>query len=117
MESPFILSALILIAFFSPLRFSFTPLNRRNRDDGARLRPQVKRSTSVSGSYDAPDTEKTYAGGPAEGTPWSFTVHDHMLQVIANARLDELARDKVWLFCTMVLPLCERVRPDRRSGR
>jgi len=47
----------------------------------------------------------------AGGLP--FAVHHHMLTQagvhhIENAKLDELARDKVWLSCTMVLPLREK---------
>jgi kynurenine formamidase len=54
-------------------------------------------------------------GAPAEGTPPAlpFAVHHHMLTQagihhIENAKLDELARDRVWLSCTMVLPLREK---------
>jgi kynurenine formamidase len=53
--------------------------------------------------------------GPAAGTPpgLPFVVHHHMLTQmgihhIENAKLDMLARDKVWLSCTMVLPLREK---------
>ena len=49
--------------------------------------------------------------GPAPGTPAGlpFAVHHHMLTQmgihhIENAKLDELARDKVWTSCTMILP-------------
>jgi kynurenine formamidase len=49
--------------------------------------------------------------GPAPGTPpgLPFAVHHHMLTQIGihhieNAKLDELARDKVWTSCTMILP-------------
>ncbi len=48
---------------------------------------------------------------PAAGTPAGlpFAVHHHMLTQmgihhIENAKLDELARDKVWTSCTIVLP-------------
>ena len=49
-------------------------------------------------------------GGPA-GLP--FSVHHHMLTQmgihhIENAKLDELAADKVWTSCTMILPLREK---------
>jgi len=54
-------------------------------------------------------------GAPAEGTPPAlpFAVHHHMLTQagihhIENAKLDEMARDRVWLSCTMVLPLREK---------
>lgn len=54
-------------------------------------------------------------GGPAPGTPpgLPFAVHHHMLTQagihhIENAKLDELARDKVWTSCTVVLPLREK---------
>ena len=54
-------------------------------------------------------------GGPAAGTPpgLPFAIHHHMLSQagihhIENAKLDRLARDKVWLSCTMVLPLLEK---------
>jgi kynurenine formamidase len=49
--------------------------------------------------------------GPAPGTPAGlpFAVHHHMLTQlgihhIENAKLDELARDKVWTSCTLILP-------------
>ena len=49
--------------------------------------------------------------GPAPGTPSGlpFAVHHHMLTQmgihhIENAKLDELARDRVWTSCTMILP-------------
>ena len=49
--------------------------------------------------------------GPAPGVPAGlpFAVHHHMLTQagihhIENAKLDELARDKVWTACTMILP-------------
>ncbi len=52
------------------------------------------------------------AAGPAEGTPENlpFAIHHHNLTQsgvlqIQNARLVELAKDKVWLSCTMILPL------------
>ena len=52
---------------------------------------------------------------PAEGTPPAlpFAVHHHMLTQagvhhVENAKLDEMARDRVWLSCTMILPLRER---------
>lgn len=54
-------------------------------------------------------------GGPAAGTPPNlpFALHHHMLTQmgihhIENAKLDELARDKVWTSCTMVLPMLEK---------
>jgi kynurenine formamidase len=53
--------------------------------------------------------------GPAPGTPPNlpFALHHHMLTQmgihhIENAKLDELARDKVWTSCTMVLPILEK---------
>jgi kynurenine formamidase len=53
--------------------------------------------------------------GPAAGTPpgLPFAVHHHMLTQmgihhIENAKLDELARDKVWTSCTMILPAREK---------
>jgi kynurenine formamidase len=53
--------------------------------------------------------------GPAAGTPQGlpFAVHHHMLTQmgihhIENASLGELARDKVWTSCTMILPLLEK---------
>jgi len=52
---------------------------------------------------------------PAEGTPPAlpFAVHHHMLTQagihhVENAKLDEMARDRVWLSCTMILPLREK---------
>jgi kynurenine formamidase len=53
--------------------------------------------------------------GPAPGVPdgLPFALHHHMLTQmgihhIENAKLDELARDKVWTSCTMVLALREK---------
>jgi kynurenine formamidase len=53
--------------------------------------------------------------GPAAGVPpgLPFAVHHHMLTQmgihhIENAKLDELARDKVWTSCTMILPILEK---------
>jgi kynurenine formamidase len=53
--------------------------------------------------------------GPAAGTPQGlpFAVHHHMLTQmgihhIENANLGEMARDKVWTSCTMILPLLEK---------
>jgi kynurenine formamidase len=50
--------------------------------------------------------------GPPEGTPpgMPFSVHHHNLveagiHNIQNANLTELARDKVWVSCTIILPL------------
>ena len=55
------------------------------------------------------------SAGPAPGTPpgLPFAVHHHMLTQmgihhIENAKLDELARDKVWTSCTMILPAREK---------
>ncbi|MEL7028941.1 MAG: cyclase family protein, partial [Pseudomonadota bacterium] len=52
------------------------------------------------------------AAGPAEGTPETlpFVIHHHNLTQsgvlqIQNGRLADLAEDKVWLSCTMILPL------------
>jgi kynurenine formamidase len=51
------------------------------------------------------------SAGPAPGTPAGlpFAIHHHMLTQmgihhVENAKLDELARDKVWTSCTMILP-------------
>jgi kynurenine formamidase len=52
---------------------------------------------------------------PAPGTPagMPFSVHNTLLaeagiHLIENAKLDELARDRVWTSCAMVLPLREK---------
>ena len=53
--------------------------------------------------------------GPAEGTPPAtpFAVHHQLITQsgihhIENANLGELAKDKVWTSCTVILPLRER---------
>jgi kynurenine formamidase len=53
--------------------------------------------------------------GPAPGTPpgFAFAAHHHLLaqmgiHLIENAKLDEIARDRVWTSCTMILPLREK---------
>jgi kynurenine formamidase len=53
--------------------------------------------------------------GPAPGTPpgLPFAVHHHMLSqagihLIENAKLDELAAERVWTACTMILPLRDK---------
>jgi kynurenine formamidase len=55
---------------------------------------------------------------PVPGTPAGqpFAVHHHMLTQmgilhIENAKLDEMARDKLWTSCTIVLPLREKGSP------
>lgn len=52
---------------------------------------------------------------PAASTPPGvpFAVHHHMLTQagvhhIESAKLDEIARDKLWISCTMILPLREK---------
>ena len=54
-------------------------------------------------------------GGPAPGSPpgLPFAVHHHMLaqagiHLMENAKLDELAAERVWTSCTMILPLREK---------
>ncbi len=72
-------------------------------------------------ALDNPFTDAVNAGqlkgaaGPADGYPKGlpFAIHHHCLveagiHQIQNAKLDEMARDRVWLSCTMILPL--RVR-------
>jgi kynurenine formamidase len=53
--------------------------------------------------------------GPAPGTPAGlpFAVHHHMLaqsgiHLMENAKLDELAADRVWTSCTLILPLRDK---------
>ena len=53
--------------------------------------------------------------GPPTGTPpeLAFASHHHLLtqmgiHLVENAKLDELARDRVWTSCTMILPLREK---------
>jgi kynurenine formamidase len=53
--------------------------------------------------------------GPAAGAPAGlpFAVHHHMhtqmgIHHIENAKLGEMARDKVWTSCTMILPALEK---------
>jgi kynurenine formamidase len=54
-------------------------------------------------------------GAPAPGTPAGlpFAIHHHMLTQLGihhveNAKLDMMARDRVWTSCTMILPLLEK---------
>jgi kynurenine formamidase len=53
--------------------------------------------------------------GPAPGVPAGvpFALHHHMLTQmgihhIENAKLDEIANDRVWTSCTMILPPREK---------
>jgi kynurenine formamidase len=62
-----------------------------------------------------PDGMLAGKAGPAAGVPEGipFSLHHHMLtQVgihhIENAKLDEIANDKVWTACTMILPQREK---------
>ncbi|HXM82686.1 MAG TPA: cyclase family protein [Burkholderiales bacterium] len=62
-----------------------------------------------------PDGMLQGKAGPAPGTPAGlpFAVHHHMLTQIGihhveNAKLDQMARDKVWISCTIILPLREK---------
>ncbi len=78
----------------------------------------------VAIGLDAPFVDPVQQGqlqgraGPVPGTPAGlpFAVHHHMLTQmgilhIENAKLDEMARDKLWTSCTMILPLRERGSP------
>ena len=69
-------------------------------------------------SLDNPFTDPVNRGqlqgqaGPAAGTPEGLPFVNHHYNLtqsgvlqIQNSRLDELANDKVWLSCTMILPL------------
>jgi kynurenine formamidase len=63
----------------------------------------------------APDGMLAGKAGPAAGTPagFPFAAHNHMLTqagiyLIENAKLDELAADRVWTSCTMILPLRDK---------
>ena len=62
-----------------------------------------------------PDGMLAGKAGPAPGVPngLPFAVHHHMLTQagvhhLENMRLGEMAKDRVWSSCTMVLPLLER---------
>ncbi len=81
----------------------------------------IERKAVVVVALDNPFTDAVNHGQlkgeapPAQGYPpgLPFAVHHHCLvkagiHQIQNARLDELARDRVWLSCTVILPL--RVR-------
>lgn len=72
-------------------------------------------------SLDNPFTDPVNEGqlmgkaGPPEGTPpgLPFVAHHYNLthsgiHQIQNLKLDELARDKVWTSCTIILPLLEK---------
>ena len=72
----------------------------------------------VLGALDNPFTDPVADGFlqgkavPPEGTPdgLPFAIHHQNLSQsgihqIQNARLGDLAKDKVWLSCTMILPL------------
>jgi kynurenine formamidase len=59
-----------------------------------------------------PDGMLQGKAAPAAGTPpgLPFAIHHHNLSQagiyqIQNANLGAIARDKVWLFCTIILPL------------
>jgi kynurenine formamidase len=62
-----------------------------------------------------PDGMLAGKAGPAPGVPDGipFALHHHMLTQlgihhIENAKLDEIANDKVWTSCTMILPQREK---------
>ena len=62
-----------------------------------------------------PDGMLAGKAGPAAGVPDGipFALHHHMLTQmgihhIENAKLDEIANDKVWTSCTMILPPREK---------
>jgi kynurenine formamidase len=72
---------------------------------------------SLDAPFIDPAAEGALAGKapPAPGTPpgLPFAVHHHMLAqagiyLLENAKLDEIAEDKVWVSCTMILPLREK---------
>lgn len=75
----------------------------------------------VAVGLDAPFVDPVNEGqlqgkaGPPEGTPpgTPFAVHHHLISEsgihhIESAKLGDLARDKVWTSCTMILPLLEK---------
>ena len=81
----------------------------------------LKTKAVVLVSLDNPFTDPVNDGqlqgkaGPAEGTPQGlpFAIHHENLAVsgihqIQNANLGAIAKDKVWSFCTMILPLRSR---------
>ncbi|GAB4527924.1 MAG: hypothetical protein Tsb0010_10630 [Parvularculaceae bacterium] len=78
----------------------------------------IEEKAVVLVSLDNPFTDPVNEGqlqgqaGPAEGAPENlpFAIHHHNLtqsgiHQIQNGHFEELARDKVWLSCTMILPL------------
>ena len=78
----------------------------------------IKEKQIVLVALDNPFTDPVNAGqligeaGPPEGTPAGlpFAIHhqnlaDSGIHQIQNMKLDELAKDKVWTSCTMILPL------------
>jgi len=78
----------------------------------------IEQAQVVLVALDNPFTDPVNEGqligeaGPAKGTPEGlpFAIHHHNLtqsgiHQIQNMKLDELARDKVWASCTMILPL------------
>ena len=81
----------------------------------------IGRRRAVAIALDTPFVDPAPEGflagkaGPAPGVPAGlpFAVHHHMLakmgiHLVENAKLDELARDKVWTSCAILLPLRER---------
>ena len=83
--------------------------------DGAKY---IEEKKVVLVALDNPFTDPANDGqligqaGPPEGTPEGlpFVIHHYNLtqsgiHQIQNMKLDELARDKVWTSCTMILPL------------
>jgi kynurenine formamidase len=93
-------------------------IGSRRRADAARYLGERR---AVAIGLDAPFIDPVREGmlqgkaGPAPGTPAGlpFAVHHHLrtqvgIHHVENAKLDEMARDKVWTSCTLILPLREK---------
>ena len=76
-------------------------------------KPDVAKSTPAkAASSTAAKSTSAKKAGPPEGTPpgLPFAIHHHNLveagvHNIQNANLAAIAKDKVWLSCTIILPL------------
>jgi len=94
--------------------FVFARLSEEGGDLATALGSYARTVAELSETFTDPVADGFLAGkaGPPAGTPpgLPFAIHHHDLTQagiyqIQNANLGALANDKVWVSCTMILPL------------
>ena len=87
------------------LAYDAAKLHRAEEGRAGRARQSVHRSGAGRHAAGQGRAAGRHAGRPAVRDPSSQSVAVAGIHHIQNANLGELAKDKVWLSCTMILPL------------